>query len=400
MTYIVLIAWAIAFAWLLGAALTLAALARLKFLKPTDDSRLKTEDAPHVSILLPARNEERRVLADCVRSLLAQDYGSFEVVAVDDRSTDATLPLLRSLAEEDARLRVIAGGELPDGWLGKPNALRQALETARGSWVLTTDADVIFHPSALRTALTYARSHDCDAVSLFPHFETRTFWERVFTPTWVWGLLVFFPLDLVNRRRGVRLAIGMGAFVLMRREALAAIGDFASVRADVIEDVRLAEKLKRSGAYLRVEFAPDLIRTRMYSNLRELWEGSTKNLFAALKFSYALTLAYLVWTFSVAVGPTILLGLSATLITAGVEGPWRELLVPSSLALALHVALLALVCVRFRVPPAYALAGPLGFALACAVMLTSAVAVTTGRGVTWKGRKIYERAGGLRPPRA
>ena len=257
LSIIVQIAWAIAFAWLLGAALTLAALARLKFLKPTDEARLKSEDAPLVSILLPARNEERRVLADCVRSLLAQDYASFEVVAVDDRSTDATLRLLRSLAEEDSRLRVIAGGELPDGWLGKPNALRQALEAARGSWVLTADADVIFHPSALRTAMTYARSHGCDAVSLFPHFETRTFWERVFTPTWVWGMLVFFPLDLVNRRRSVRLAIGMGAFFLMRREALA-----------------------------------------------------------------------------------------------------------------------------------------------CAAMLTSALAVTTGRGVTWKGRRIYGRAGGLRPPRA
>ena len=400
MSLLTQIAWMILYPWLLGAALTLAALARLKFLKPTDEARLTTDDAPLVSILLPARNEERRVLADCVRSLLAQDYASFELIAVDDRSTDATLQLLRSLAEEDSRLRVIAGGELPDGWLGKPNALRQALEAARGSWVLTTDADVIFHPSALRTAMTYARSHGCDAVSLFPHFETRTFWERVFTPTWVWGMLVFFPLDLVNRRRSVRLAVGMGAFFLMRREALAAIGDFASVRADVIEDVRLAEKLKRSGAYLRLEFAPDLLRTRMYSNLRELWEGSTKNLFAALKFSYALTLAYLVWTFSIAVVPAILLCVSVTLAAAGVEGPWRELLLPSSLALALHVALLALVCACLRVPPAYALAGPLGFALACAVMLASALAVTTGRGVTWKGRRIYERAGGLRPPRA
>lgn len=400
MTYVVLIAWAVALIWMLGAAVMLALLARLKFLKPADDPPPEAPGAPLVSILLPARNEGRRVLAECVRSLLAQDYGNFELIAVDDRSTDATLPLLRSLAEGDPRLRVLRGGELPDGWLGKPNALRQALEAARGSWVLTTDADVVFHPSALRAALTYARAHDCDAVSLFPHFETHTFWEHVFTPTWLWGILVLFPPDLVNRRRGAWPAIGMGAFFLVRREALERAGGFAAVRADVIEDVRLAEKLKRSGAYLRAEFAPDLIRTRMYSNFRELWEGSTKNFFAALKFSYALTLAHLVWTISVAVVPAILVVLSAGLAAAGVEGPWRELLLPSSLALTLHVALLALVCARFRVPPAYALAGPLGFALACAVLLASAAAVTTGRGVTWKGRKIYGRAGGLRPPRA
>lgn len=399
MTLLVQFAWLMAFAWLLGAALTLAVLARRKFLKPVDDARLTTGDAPSVSVLIPARNEESRVLPECVRSVLAQDYGRFEVIAVDDRSTDATPRLLRSLARDDARLNVIEGRELPAGWLGKPHALAQALEASRGEWVLTTDADVVFHPSALRAAIGYALAHDCDAVSLVPHFEAHTFWERVFIPTWAWGMLVLFPADFINRRR-TRLALGLGAFFLVRRSALLRLGGFEAVRAEVIEDMRLAEKLKRSGAYLRAEHAPALIRTRMYTNFRELRESATKNLFAALKFSRALALAYVVWTFMVGVLPPVLLVLSALMILVGAGGgAWRELLLPSFAAWAMQAALLSLVSAGNRVPRAYALTAPLGFALACLLMSESALAVTTRRGVTWKGRKIYERTG-VRPPRS
>lgn len=394
------IAWSIALVWLPGAALTLFVLARQKFLKPTSGTPAAAGAPPFVSVLVPARNEERRVLRECVRSVLAQDYTRFEVIAVDDRSTDATPNLLRALAREDPRLSVIEGRELPDGWLGKPHALEQALKKSRGEWILTTDADVIFHPSALRAAVDYALAQSCDAVSFVPHFEAHSFWERVFIPTWLWGLLIFFPLDMLNRR-GVPLAIGFGAFFLVRRSSLERLGGFGAVRAEVIEDVRLAEKLKRSGAYVRLEYAPALIRTRMYTNLPELWESATKNLFAALKFSHALAVGYLVWTFAVGVLPPLLFAASALLVLLGVGDvdSWRRLILPSLTGWTLQVLLLAAVSARNRVPPAYALTAPLGFALGCVLMAESALAVTTRRGVTWKGRKIYERTG-LRPPRS
>src|SRR5438067_9701708 len=138
--WLIQFSWIIFFLWLLGGALTLVALARHKTLKPISDARFKDGDALSVSVLIPARNEEHRVLSKCVRSILAQDYGDFEVVAVNDRSTDATGAMLRALAG-DERLRVVEGAETPAGWLGKPFALQQALDASRGSWILSTDAD-------------------------------------------------------------------------------------------------------------------------------------------------------------------------------------------------------------------------------------------------------------------
>jgi chlorobactene glucosyltransferase len=398
LTTIVYLAWLLAFIWLGGAAITFLALVRQKFLQPTSDTRLTNADAPLVSVLLPARDEEQRILAECVRSILAQDYGSFELLAIDDRSTDATLHILRELARNDTRLRVIQGRELPDDWLGKPNALQQGFEFSRGEWILTTDADVILHPSALRTTLDYALRYECDAVSFAPHFEAHTFWERVFIPTWAWGMLVFFPFDWLNRRKS-RVGIGFGAYFLVRRASLERLGGFACVRDEVVEDVRLAEKLKHAGAHLRVEYAPRLVRTRMYTNFSELWESATKNLFAVLKFSLALAFAYLFWTFAVGILPVILLAASVLAPLLGFdEGAWRQMFLPSLVACAVYVATFAIVCARFGVSPLYSLTGPLGYTVACAVLIDSTFGVLTGRGVTWKGRKIYGRAG-VRPPR-
>ncbi len=393
MSYLVQIAWLIFYGWLLGAALTLLWLARQRFLGPAAGGA--GGEAPRVSVLVPARNEEGRVLAACVRSILAQDYADFEVVAVNDRSTDATGDVLRRLALEDPRLRVLEGAEPPAGWLGKPYALRQALEASGGGWVLSTDADMIFHPAALRTAVECARRHGSDALTLVPHFEAVSFWERVFVPVWVWGGMLF-PLDLVNHPRSP-LAMGLGGFFLMRREALERAGGFAAVRAEVLDDMRLAAALKKTGARMRAEQAPALVRTRMYRNLPELWESAAKNWFALLGYSKAITAAMLLWVLSVTVLPAALAAASLVALLAGGGGPWRELFVPSFASWAVFVALLVLVNRRAGVPAAYALTAPLGWVLSCAVLSASAYGVLSGRGLVWKGRRFYE-AGGTPPP--
>jgi chlorobactene glucosyltransferase len=320
-------------------------------------------------------------------------------VAVNDRSTDSTLAILRALAEADPRLRVIDGTETPAGWLGKPHALRQALEASRGEWLLSTDADMLFHRSALRTAVGYALDKGCDALTLIPRFEAVSFWERVFVPTWQWGGLIVFPPELVNRE-GSRMAIGVGGFFLMRRAALERAGGFEAVRSEVLEDMRMADALKRTGARLHFQYAPGLVSTRMYTNLPELWESSAKNMFSILRFSVALTLATLAWMFAFTLLPPALAAASALALALDPAGElWPRLLLPNALTWALFVSLLALVNRRFGVPARYALAAPLGWLLSCAVLVASAHGVLTGRGLVWKGRRFYERAG-VRPPRA
>lgn len=394
---LVSLSWVIFFIWLLGGALTLLSLARHKSLAPSTNE--STRVGPRVSVLVPARNEAHRILSASIGSILAQDYADFEVVTVNDRSTDSTLAILRSLAEGDPRLRVLDGTETHEGWLGKPHALRQALEASKGEWVLATDADMLFHASALRTAVEYALDKNCDALTLIPRFEAHTIWERVFVPTWQWGGLILFPPELVNRD-GSRFGMGIGGFFLMRRAALERVGGFEAVRSEVLEDMRMAEALKRSGARLHFQYAPGLVSTRMYSNFAELWESSAKNMFSILRFSVLLTLATLAWMFTLAVIPPALASVSALALALGSANElWPRLLLPNALTWALFVSLLALVNRRFGVRARYALTVPLGWLLSCAVLVASAYGVLTGRGLTWKGRRFYERTG-VRPPRA
>ncbi|MFL6285113.1 MAG: glycosyltransferase [Pyrinomonadaceae bacterium] len=394
---LVSLSWVIFCLWLLGGALTLLSLARHRLLGPSTNE--STRVVPRVSILVPARNEAHRILRASLSSILAQDYADFEVVAVNDRSTDSTLAILRSLAEGDRRLRVLDGTETPEGWLGKPHALRQALEASEGEWVLATDADMLFQASALRTAVEYALEKNCDALTLIPRFDALSFWERVFVPTWQWGALILFPPELLNRD-GSRFGIGIGGFFLMRRAALERVGGFEAVRSEVLEDMRMAEALKRTGARMHFQYAPGLVSTRMYSNFAELWESSAKNMFSILRFSVLFTLATLAWMFTLAVIPPVLASVSALALALGSANElWPRLLLTNALTWALFISLLALVNRRFGVHALYALTAPLGWLLSCAVLVASAYGVLTGRGLTWKGRRFYERTG-VRPPRA
>jgi chlorobactene glucosyltransferase len=392
-------AWACAAGWLAVLVVTLVGLARHKPLgRAARRGRAAADEAPLVSVLVPARNEEGRVLAACVRSILAQDYEHFEVIAVNDRSTDATGTILRGLAEEDPRLRVIDGEEPPAGWLGKPFALQQALEQARGPWVLATDADMIFDRAALRTALDYVWERDCSALTFIPHFEARSFWERVMIPTWSWVMLMYVLLYRVRSGR-TREAVGIGGFFLMRRDVLEGVGGYTLLKDEVMEDMRLAERLKQSGARVAFEYAPDLVTTRMYTNFREMWECSTKNWFSGMKFSAGLALAAVLAVYLFAVAPPVLALACAVGLATGADANISLLLIPLILCWAMQVIILAAVSRRCGVPFFYALLTPLGFAVQYAMLLDSTVRIVSGRGVTWKGRKIYERAGGVRPPR-
>ena len=396
MSFLIQIAWLIFYGWLLGAALTLLWLARQRLLRPAAGGRGAA--APRVSVLVPARNEEGRVLDECVRSILAQDYEDFEVVAVNDRSTDATGPILRSVAAEDPRLRVIEGVEPPAGWLGKPHAMLQAHGAARGEWLLATDADMLFEPAALRTAVSRALDARLDALTLLPEVLCLSFWERVFMPTFGWFMLLARPLERVNDPRR-RDSLGIGGFFLMRRATLERLGGYAAVRAEVAEDLSLADLLKSSGARLRVENGQQLVRTRMYPTLGAIWEAFSRNLFAGADFSLWLTALGAASVLLFAVAPPILALASAVALLAGGDvSTWLPLLAPTLLVWLLQVFITAVVHRVWNVPAAYALTVPLAHALFVAIFLNSAARIATGRGVTWKGRRLYERAG-VRPPR-
>jgi len=393
-TILVTALWLVVLTWIVIVVLTARGLTRQRSLAPSSNLRLTESDAPLVSILVPARNEEHRVLEACIRSILAQDYGNFEVIAVDDRSTDQTGAILERLAKRDDRLRVIEGEELPGGWLGKPYAMQQAMNYARGEWILATDADMIFEPSALRTALDHALDNNGDALTLIPLFEAVSFWERVMIPTWEWVFLMFAIFYRIDDPKSDR-AVGLGGFFLMRRTVLDRVGGYEALKDEVMEDARLAERIKRSGAGFLVEPAPALIRTRMYKTFREMWECSTKNWFSGVNFSFPFAMLCVVSMYLVAVVPPLIALAALVAIASGTD--LSALLVPATLSWLLQMLVMAIIIRRSEVSVAYALTVPLGLGLLYAMLFDSSVRITMGTGVTWKGRKIYERHG-VRPP--
>jgi chlorobactene glucosyltransferase len=350
-----------------------------------------------VSILVPARNEEQRVLEPCIRSILTQDYGNFEVIPVDDRSTDNTGAILKTLATSDERLRVIEGEELPPGWLGKPYAMQQALSHARGEWILATDADMIFEVAALRTAVERVLESNEDALTLIPRFEAGSFWERVMIPTWEWVFLMFMIAYRINDPKSDGAA-AIGGFFLIRRTVLDRVGGYEALKDEVMEDVRLAQRIKHLGARLMIERAPALMRTRMYTNFSEMWECSTKNWFSGVNFSFPLALACVLSMYLGAVVPPLIALVSVLATVLGLSTGLGPAIVAAASSWLLQVLVLAIASRRSEVSVIYALTAPLGLALIYAMLFDSSVRITTGKGVMWKGRRVYDRRG-VQPPR-
>ncbi|HUS14942.1 MAG TPA: glycosyltransferase family 2 protein, partial [Chloroflexia bacterium] len=211
--------------------------------------------APHVSVIVPMRDESAHV-DGVIGGLLAQHYAAFEIIAVDDGSTDGTGTGLRRWAAADTRVRVVTGTPPPAGWTGKNWALQQGLEAtaATAAWVLTLDADMRVTPLTLASAVIHAEQVGADLLTLIPGLELESFWARVLVPQAgeLYGVLVG-TLGQINNPRS-RVAAANGQFMLIRHAVYQAFGGQAAVRGEVAEDWALAGRLKAAG--YRLHMAP------------------------------------------------------------------------------------------------------------------------------------------------
>jgi glycosyltransferase involved in cell wall biosynthesis len=247
---------------------------------------------PQVSVIIPARNEEAS-LADCLQSLTTQSGIAFEIIVVDDHSTDRT----RQIAESFPSVQVIAAAPLPAGWTGKNNAVTTGARHARGEWLLFTDADTVHLPGSLARALTEAQQNGADLLSYSPEQIAVTFWEMATLPVVFAELARQYSPSKVSDPASP-IAAANGQYILIRREAYDAVGGHAAIAGDILEDVALARAVKTSGQKIRFRYAADAVRTRMYHNYRQLRDGWTKNL--ALLFpnpGWLATQTFLWWAF-------------------------------------------------------------------------------------------------------
>ena len=351
---------------------------------------------PRVSIIVPARNEEETI-EQALRSLLALDYDNYEVIAVNDRSTDRTGALMEKVAQEhagappssrslrqggefdfhkpDITLKVIHHAELPPGWLGKTHAMWTAANHATGDWILFTDADVLFKPDSLRRALAYAESVPADHVVLFPRMIMKRPGEYM--------MIAFFQTMFMFGHRPWKVAdpatddhMGVGAFNLIRRRVYDAVGTYQALRMEVLDDMKLGKVVKNSGHAQRNVFGGDLISIRWAHGAFGIVNNLTKNFFAVLSFQWWRTVISAVGLAFLNYGPFVGIFLA--------HG-WAR--IPYAVALASMSLIYLGMSWRSAVPVYYVVLHPVSTTLFIYTLLRSTFLTLWNNGIVWRGTK-------------
>ncbi len=337
-----------------------------------DDASLEAAPTcPSVSVIFAARNEAATLPA-ALRTKLELDFPDYEVVAVNDRSQDATPAILNQFARTSKRLRVVHVNELPAGWLGKPHALEAGYRASRGEWLVFTDADVHFAPTVLRHALALAEQRGWDHLSLIGGVEMRGFWEKTAITYFGLGFVVSGePWEVDNARSG-RYA-GVGAFQMLRRSTYEAIGMHRRLALEVIDDMKLGKLVKLGGFRSGVGFTRDLMHVRWQDGLGNMVRGLTKNLFAGCGYRVSMTLGAIALALVMSVAP--FLGLA---FASG----WARAL--AGVAVAAILGVHAAVIWKTPASPLYALTHPLGALIFCYTMARSAAITLWHGGVVWR----------------
>ena len=339
---------------------------------------------PDVSIIVPARNEARRIRA-CLEALLAQDYPAYEVVVVDDQSSDATVEQVLAIQARDPRVTLVHAGTLPDGWVGKSHALAVGTRVARGGWYLFVDADTHLAPHSLSTVLARAQAHGVDCLSLSPEQACEGFWERTVQPVVFEFLSARFDFEAVNDP-GRPEAAANGQFILIRRAVYDRIGGHDAIKGIVLEDVALANRVKRGGYRLSFQDGRGLARSRMYESLPDLWQGWTKILFL-LCGSRLTTVCAAACRAGLHALPLVLLPVAVRVGWTG-SGPVTATIVGITLLLVAVVYARAWSTLRrLGFPSAIStLMYPLGCAIFVGMLAASATTGVITRRVSWRGR--------------
>jgi len=353
---------------------------------------------PRVSIIVPARNEEETV-ERALNTLLALDYDNYDVIAVNDRSTDRTGEIMERIAESQSQnrqdqsphfsqktremghpglapnFRVVHHTELPAGWLGKTHAMWTAANQATGDWLLFTDADVLFKPDALRRALAYAESVPADHVVLFPRMIMKRPGEYM--------MIAFFQTIFLFGHRPWKVAdpstddhMGVGAFNLVRRRVYDAVGTYEALRMEVLDDMKLGKVVKNAGFAQRNVFGGDLISIRWGKGAMGIVNNLTKNCFAVLSFQWWRTVISAFGLAFLNFGPFL-----GVFLAHG----WER--VPYAVALGSMLAVYIGMSWRSAVPAYYFLLHPVSTALFIYTLLRSMTLTLWNDGIEWRGTK-------------
>lgn len=360
----------IALLWIVLAIRAALGIPRLPQLR--DTAPLADAECPSVSVIFAARDEEEK-MPRALASMLAQDYPRYEVVAVNDRSRDATGRILAEAAAQNSYLKPVHIEELPPGWLGKPHALHRGFEKSSGEWLLFTDGDVKFAPDLVRRAMRVALANGWDHLTLMGNLEMRGFWEKT--------ALLFFGLAFTLRFEPWKVShpkskqfMGGGVFQLVRRAAYEASGGHRRLAMEVVEDMKLGKIIKQAGFRSGVAVALEYVSLRWHAGLGNLIRGTEKNFFAAMEFSLTRVFGAVAGLLLISVLPF------AALVFA--DG-WA--LIFAGVAALVAVLSEGVAAYWFEMFPLYGLTHPLGALIFCWMIMRSTIATLWQGGIVWRG---------------
>ncbi len=365
----------------LGAAyFLLLSLSNILWLRLGTKSAVKTH-GPLVSVLIPARDEEKNI-SRCLDSLLSQTYTSYEIIVLDDQSSDRTWQIIKSYQEAHPRLiRAVRGKPLREkGWAGKPHAMQQLSELARGEYLLFTDADTMHGPQSISWAVTNLERHNADCISGYVFQELPTLGEKAIVPAIYIMSTMVLPLWLITYSRLPSLSFAIGQLIMFKRSAYLSVGGYAAVSGRITDDLAMARALKAAGyRQVFVDFRKH-VSCRMYQGYRQSLQGLSKNIYDVIKRH---TLLFVAAISALAVLVVLPLALLPIQIASGDAGAGT-----TAVCVAAFFITWALVLYdrghRWWVPLLY----PVLFIQLLLMVWWSAARIGSGQGVFWKGREL------------
>jgi chlorobactene glucosyltransferase len=345
-------------------------------------------DLPFVTIVVPARNEEENIFR-CIDSILGQNYAreKFKLIVVNDNSEDRTESIVKAAMAGTENIELINADPLPDGWTGKNHACWQAAEHLAGEYYCFLDADTKADPRLLEMAVSYAEKNGIDLLSVNPFQELGSITERIFLPGVFLAIAASMDFKKINEP-GSRDAVANGQFLLFKADTYRAINGHEAVRDTIMEDIAFARMVKAAGYKLVFIFGDDLILTRMYSGLKGIWEGFSKNI-SHIMDNHGLFSCFWSAAKSIIIGvlPFVLL-LMNFLANSGDDGYFltRTILLAAGFTGMIATGVSALWAMK--IPLWYLFTLPAGFMLHTAITVGNIVKQKTG-GKRWKGR-IYK----------
>ena len=387
-------------------------------LKKTCPTYQVSRHFPFVSIIVPARNEQDNI-ERCILSLLAQDYPSFEIIVVDDNSTDKTLRIVQDIKNrviglrEDSslplhRLKIITVTEKPEKWTGKTWASEQAYLQSAGNVLLFTDADTYYmRKDVISQAVSYMQKENLDVLTGVPFIELRDFWSKITMPLWNhFSILLGANTGAMNNPKS-KVAYLMGSFFLIRRKVIEEVGTFRSVRNAIQEDRELGMRIKKAGYNMKIVRIDNTVSALWSRDLLTLWHGigrtfapmTRRQIFASLITVFFMAmLPFVLLLCTLFLGANIGANVNPFFWMADISDIFQqqqelEQLTVLSLYLNVITCLTIVIAVaakdmkKYRITPAYSLLSFLGAGFIVISYIANIISLLSKQSISWRGRK-------------